>query len=48
MKRNSNGSAALFWAALAVPVLWFALLGGSCCKADMGLGDWLYAMQEAM
>lgn len=48
MKHNFNGSAALFWAALAVPVIWMALLGSGCYGEGVGLFDWLSAMNAAL
>ena len=48
MKRDSNGSAVLLWAALAVFVVWLALLGGGCCGEDIGLFEWLNAFSAAL
>lgn len=47
MKHNGMG-AALFWAALAVPILWLAVLAGGCCGEGMGLLDWLNAMSAVL
>ncbi len=48
MKRDSNGSAVLLWAALAVFVVWLALLGGGCCGEGLGLFEWLNAFSAAL
>ena len=48
MKRDSNGSAVLLWAALAVFVVWLALLGGGCCGESLGLLAWLNAFSAAL
>ena len=48
MKRDSNGSAVLLWATLAVFVVWLALLGGGCCGEDIGLFEWLNAFSAAL
>lgn len=48
MKRDSNGSAVLLWAALAVFVVWLALLGGGCCGEGFGLFEWLNAFSAAL
>lgn len=48
MKRDSNGSAVLLWAALAVFVVWLALLGGGCCGENVGLFEWLNNFSAAL
>lgn len=48
MKRDSNGSAVLLWAALAVFVVWLALLGGGCYGEGLGLFEWLNAFSAAL
>lgn len=48
MKRDSNGSAVLLWAALAVFVVWLALLGGGCCGEGLGLFEWLNVFSAAL
>ena len=48
MKRDSNGSAVLLWAALAVFVVLLALLGGGCCGEGLGLFEWLNAFSAAL
>lgn len=48
MKRDSNGSAVLLWAALAVFVVWLALLGGGCCGEGLRLFEWLNAFSAAL
>ena len=48
MKRDSNGSAVLLWAALAVFVVWLALLGGGCCGEGLWLFEWLNAFSAAL
>lgn len=43
-----SGSAVLLWAALAIPVLWLALLGGGCCGEGVRLLTWLDAFSAAL
>lgn len=43
-----SGSAVLLWAALAIPVLWLALLGGECCGEGVRLLAWLNAFSAAL
>lgn len=43
-----SGSAVLLWAALAIPVLWLALLGGGCCGEGVRLLAWLNAFSAAL
>lgn len=43
-----SGSAVLLWAALAIPVLWLALLGGGCCGEGVRLTEWLAAFSAAL
>lgn len=43
-----SGSAVLLWAALAIPVLWLALLGGGCCGEGVRLLEWLNAFSAAL
>lgn len=43
-----SGSAVLLWAALAIPVLWLALLGGGCCGEGVRLLTWLNAFSAAL
>ena len=43
-----SGSAVLLWAALAIPVLWLALLGGGCCGEGVRLLEWLAAFSAAL
>lgn len=46
---QQNGKrAALVWAALAIPVIWFAVLAAQCCGPGVGLLAWINAMNEAM
>ena len=48
MKNHNNRSAVLLWAALAIPVLWLALLGGGCCGEGVRLLTWLNAFSAAL
>ena len=43
-----SGSAVLLWAALAIPVLWLALLGGGCCGEGVRLLTWLDAFSAEL
>lgn len=48
MKRSNGKGAALIWAALAVPVIWLAVLAAQCCGEGVGLFEWLTAMNLAL
>lgn len=46
--KSSRKGAALIWAALAVPVIWLAVLAAQCCGEGVGLFEWLTRMNEAL
>lgn len=41
MRHSQRRSAALLWAALAIPVVWLGLAAGSCCGPGVSAGAWL-------
>ena len=47
MKNNLKG-AALIWAALAVPIIWLAVLAAQCCGEGVGLFEWFNRVNEAL
>lgn len=48
MNRSNGMGVSLIWVALAVPILWMAVLSAQCCGEGMGVFDWLNAMNEAV
>ncbi|MBP8639467.1 MAG: type IV secretory system conjugative DNA transfer family protein [Oscillospiraceae bacterium] len=48
MKRSNGKAGFLVWTALAIPVVWLAVIVAQCCGGGVGLFNWLAAMNAAV
>lgn len=48
MKQTNEKAGFLVWVALAIPVIWLAILSAQCCSEGVGLFEWLSAVGIAI
>ena len=48
MKQSTGKAGFLVWTALAIPVVWLAVIAAQCCGGGVGLMNWLGAMNAAV